>query len=177
MKKISYIIFLLLFVIHVNAQENKPVTDFGKNEIKLNAAYLLAGGFELTYERNLSDFKSVGLAVLVPFEEDTFLDLNYMINPYFRFFFGNKPAQGFFVEGNASLASYSSVYYTFIDENNNMFKEIKDEFGLGLGIAVGGKFVLREQFVVEIYGGLGRYLNDIYYWGYPRLGITLGYRF
>ncbi len=102
-----------------------------------------------------------------------------MVNPHFRVFFGKKPAQGFFVEANTALASLKTDQYKNINNNFGSYAilEKNNEFSFGMGIAVGGKFVLNDSFVLDVYGGLGRFFGNDSMEAYPRLGINLGYRF
>lgn len=46
-----------------------------------------------------------------------------------------------------------------------------------MGIAAGGKFLTKNGFVGEIYGGVGRLFGNSNVEAYPRGGITIGKRF
>jgi hypothetical protein len=136
----------------------------GTNEIKVNAAYLLAGVAEITYEGILGDDSAIGVSVA--FALDNAIDYRFGAIPYYRWYFGDKRAAGFFVEGNAA----------FFSERNF---ESDTEFGAGLGLAVGGKFINSKGWIAELFLGLGRNLvndNDISE-AYPRVGILVGKRF
>jgi hypothetical protein len=68
----------------------------------------------------------------------------------------------------------------FYYDQNNYREEIEKETGFALGIAVGGKFVIKSGFTAEISLGVGRNLfsnnnddNNLV----SRGGISLGYRF
>ena len=165
MKK--YLILLLLFnVFLLNAQEDPKSTIQGNNELKINMAYAIAGFPEITYERILDDGGSVGLSVAFSVEED--IDYNVLAVPFYRLYFGEKRAAGFFIEANVAL-----------------FSEDKDDgstdsaLGFGPGLAVGGKFLTRSGWVAEILGGAGRnFLNENEISGvFPRLGVSIGKRF
>ncbi|PIX09676.1 MAG: DUF3575 domain-containing protein, partial [Flavobacteriaceae bacterium CG_4_8_14_3_um_filter_34_10] len=102
-----------------------------------------------------------------------------------RLFFDNKPAQGFFFEGFGMLNStkeYQYFYYEDIPNGNyTSTEERKNVVDFALGIAIGGKFVLREKIVAEVTGGIGRNLiqsNEYRYTAVvPRFNIAIGYRF
>ena len=51
--------------------------------------------------------------------------------------------------------------------------------GLGLGLAIGGKFLTKNGFIGEIYIGGGRnFINtDKIDGGYPRIGVSIGKRY
>ncbi len=161
-----FILFLALLFspgMYLQAQEDTP--DYpGDNELKINAAYLLAGFAEITYERMLRDDSAIGISA--GFALDNNIDYRFAAIPYYRLYFGKKRAAGFFVEGNAN----------FFSERNF---ESDTEFGAGLGLAIGGKFINAIGWVAELFLGLGRNLvnNDNISEAYPRVGILVGKRF
>ena len=179
LKVISIILVLLISYQFVQAQ-NKNNTDsiqtslIRKNEIKVNAVFLLAGALEVFYERNINESSSAGISVLVPFvQEDIDWNLNYYISPYYRVFFGEKYAAGFFFEGFGMLNS--AERYNFVEDIN------KDVIDFALGIGLGGKWVTKKGLVFELNAGIGRNLfntkehSDSAIIG--KFGFNLGYRF
>jgi len=52
---------------------------------------------EIGYEYILNEESSVGADILFSIEKD--YDFKFALTPYYRFFFGEKRAAGFFVEG------------------------------------------------------------------------------
>lgn len=162
MKKLI-LLFAFLLAITINAQEQQQDETPLVNEVKLNVGYLLLGIPEFSYERVLNEESSVGISLAVSIDNE--IDLNYILTPYYRFFFGKKPAAGFFIEGNAAVFSEQ---YNF-----------KNETAFGLGIAVGGKFLSKRNWIGELHIGLGRTLinEDNTTEAYPRIGISLGKRF
>lgn len=158
----------------------KATKYFGKNEIKINALYFVLGAAELQYERILNDESSVGARTLFIIDDEVFIDKPFYLDGYYRFFFGEKPAAGFFVEG---FANYTSIKGNYPSDNN--FNGYNSDFrtkrnGAGLGIQVGGKFITRNGIIFELNGGVGRFittsspnLNKVF----GRFAITAGYRF
>lgn len=147
----------------------------GKNELKLNGLYLLIGFPEITYERVLNEESALGISIA--FSTEDVFDIDFMAIPYYRVYFGGKPAAGFFVEGNAALYAvdyYETTYYDDYSKRKNI-----NELGAGLGLAVGAKFMTKSGWVFEIFGGAGRNfisadeVGDVY----PRFGLTVGKRF
>lgn len=180
---IKFTCIALLFVAFLGNSQEQEVAQFGKNEIKLNMFYLVIGAAELSYERNLNDASSIGMSVLIPIGEGARDEINFVLTPYYRLFFGNKPAQGFFFEGFGMLNS-TKTYQYFNQVNNGFFtttEERKNVVDFALGFAIGGKFVLREKIVAEVTGGIGRNLlnsNENQYSAVvPRFNIAIGYRF
>jgi hypothetical protein len=184
MKRIITSCLFLSFMSSFSQQNDEPV-EFNKNEIKLNMFYFLLGAVEVSYERNLNEYSSLGMSVLMSTDTDEFWDLNYAITPYYRLFFGRKPAQGFFFEGFGMLNSYKEYeFWSYYNpENGDYFydESTSNVTAFALGVAVGGKFTLHEKFVVELSGGIGRnFLNgsdNRYVTIVPRLSINVGYRF
>lgn len=175
MKKI---IFLLCFTSFLSAysQENET-TVFKKNELKGNALLLISGALEFTYERLLNEESGLGASLFLAYDED--IDTKFTLTPYYRFYFGKKPAAGFFVEGFGMLNNYedeTSYYYDGVYTTAE--GEKTTDFALGFGL--GAKWVTQKGFLFEINGGAGRNLfnsNDTDYEIVGRGGITLGYRF
>lgn len=148
----------------------------GNNELKLNLAYTIGGFPELNYERILKDDMSVGVAVLVALEED--YEYQFAFIPNYRIYFGNKKANGFFIEGNMAIVTTSMDNYYYYDDiaMGNKYQN-RNETNFGLGAAAGAKFLTKNGFVGEIYLGAGRLFGSNGVGGFPRAGITIGKRF
>jgi hypothetical protein len=178
--------FLMLFTVMASLAQNDTIkrNNFGKNKIKINAVFLLLGTFEASYERNLSEQSSIGVSAFIPFDNENFdMDLNYYISPYYRIFFGQKYAGGFFIEGFGMLNSIEREFYSNSQNGNyNYYNEDVTDFALGFGL--GGKWMTTGGFVFEVNGGIGRNLfstNNSEYYDYSpivgKFGFNLGYRF
>jgi hypothetical protein len=160
------------------SQENET-TDLKKNELKGNALMLVAGAFEITYERLLNDESGAGLSLFLSYDEDVYT--KFSLTPYYRFYFGKKAASGFFAEGFGMLNTYQGENYYYNDGITITVKEEKiTDFALGFGL--GGKWVNKKGFVFELNAGIGRNLFNDKSSDYDqeivgRGGITLGYRF
>ena len=187
MKKIA--VFLAVIISFIASAQEKEVPVFKKNEIKGNALFLIVGAIELTYERILDEDSGAGLTLFVAYDEDNF-NMKYNVTPYYRFYFGEKPAAGFFLSGFAMYNQFDDYYYDCdydyggYDENGFYYyyyddkKEISNNFALGLG--VGAKWVIKKGFVLELSGGIGRNLyksNDYAPDFVGNGGVILGYRF
>ncbi|WP_158614720.1 MULTISPECIES: DUF3575 domain-containing protein [unclassified Flavobacterium] len=154
--------------------QEKETTDFKKNEIKLNVAFLVAGGFEGTFERIINEESAFGVSLFIPIIED--IEPNFSVTPYYRYYFGKKPAAGFFAEGFGMLNSYDSYIYN--DNSFNSDIETRTDFALGFGL--GAKWITKKGFLFEINAGVGRNLfnsSDTDFEIVGRGGITFGYRF
>jgi hypothetical protein len=160
--------------------QEKETIDFKKNELKGNALFLVLGAVELTYERIINEDAGLGISLFFVAEDE--FDTNFSLTPYYRAYFGKKPAAGFFVEGFAMLNSYVDHGYTtyYNDNGTTVTNFVADEVGtdFALGFGLGSKWIHRKGFIFEINAGIGRNLlsnNSPEIVG--RGGITLGYRF
>ncbi len=172
MKKTILVIFSLLSIGLVS--QDTLTKSYPRNEIKINVLYLLLGLPELTYERALNQFSSVGVSVFYGAARN--LNVGLGVFPFYRWYFGQKkPVCGFFLEGNGGLYTQDVTNYTSFNWTTR--KEIQGGLGLGLG----GKFEVHKVWTAEILWGLGRNFinsgnmndNEIY----PRIGISIGRRF
>lgn len=164
MKKITTLLALTMSIFLFSQSES--------NEFKINILYTALGAPELSYEKVLSDNSSIGASLAFSVDSKENMDLRFGITPYYRMFFGQKRAAGFFIEANSMVINYiDSITYT----NNSTTYNTKT--GFGLGAAAGAKFLTKNNLIGEVYGGLGRVFGDNSLGAYPRFGITLGKRF
>lgn len=141
---------------------------------------MVLGALEVTYERLLNEESGIGISVLIPVDKNVNSDINYFVTPYYRFYFGNKYASGFFLEGFGMLNSLNDniTYY-----NGDYYIEDKTTYtDFALGIGLGGKWVSKRGLTGEINFGVGRNLfnsenNNTIFDIVGKFGITLGYRF
>lgn len=182
MKKISLLILLLLSNLAIS-QETETVNSIDKkNEIKLNALMLVAGAFEITYERIINEESSFGASIFVPIDAE--IDTNFQATGFYRFYFGKKPAAGFFFEGFGMLNGYkdyeySSSYDSYYGYYTGTSKQ-KNYTDFALGFGLGGKWITKRGLIFELNGGIGRNLfssNDSDVKLVGRGGISVGYRF
>ena len=163
---------LLFFIsLALFAQENNEPA---KNEIKLNAVYLIAGIPEIGYEYFMNEESSLGIDLLFAIDDS---DIRFATTPYYRLYFGKKPNTGFFAEGFGMLnisESYELLYFNNLD----VVEESVNETDFALGVAIGGKFITTKGLTFEFYGGIGRNLfNENSIETVPRFGLTFGKRF
>lgn len=189
MKKITILILICISTISIaqeKQEENYPQDINKKHEIKLNALGLIAFEWlDVSYEYLINEESSFGTGLLIGFNNDSSLDeyRKFSLTPYYRRYFSNKYARGFFVEGFGMLHSYENNYYDYYYDINGNYQpnynndDTKTEFAVG--IAVGGKFISKKGFTTEIYLGIGRNLggDNSSLEAVGRGGISLGYRF
>ena len=177
MKNILIIIVLFVSVFGFAQEKDKVSVLSKKDEIKGNALFLVAGALEVTYERILNEESGTGVSLFIPYDNTTGTKFN--ITSFYRFYFGKKPAAGFYAEGFGMLNSYTQEA-----SNGNLFSFYngpeKDVTDLALGFGIGGKWITKKGFIFEINSGIGRNLfnsKSTDYLVVGRGGVTLGYRF
>lgn len=172
-------IFAIVILVSVSAFSQKThrvmgwkiTKDIPRNEVKLNLPTTIFYSFsEITYERILSAYFSVGGSLGVALEPGRY-PLDFAMIPYVRWFLGGnaknlqKYGAGFFIEGNGAIVSTNRDAY-----------DLQSEVFPGVGLAIGWKYLTRNNWVGELYFGAGPY-PDSDYVGYPRVGISIGKRF
>jgi hypothetical protein len=177
MKKLLILLYLCT-VTYSYCQETSKV-DFPKNEIKGNALFLVLGAVEVTYERLLNEDSGLGVSLFFANKEDS--DTNFILTPYYRAYFGEKPSAGFFVEGFSMINSGNYGSYSVYNSITGIYDEVfprKRFTDFALGFGLGSKWIHRKGFIFEINAGIGRnLLNNSSPEVVGRGGITLGYRF
>ncbi|NNC50814.1 MAG: DUF3575 domain-containing protein [Flaviramulus sp.] len=178
-KSLLLVVSLALSISSFSQETNKDITtNQNFNEIKLNGLYLVLGAIDVTYERTINEESAFGINVFLPFDDDINDEINYYISPYYRFYFGNKYAAGFFVEGFGMLNSTNDYRYSS-NGFDTVFEEEKiTDFALGIGL--GGKWITNRGFIGELNLGFGRNLFNSDRHDYEiiaKVGITVGYRF
>jgi hypothetical protein len=182
MKKIIIVFAFSILCLKGFGQKENETSDFKKNEIKINALYLVLGAFDATYERAINDESSFGTSITFLLDKKAEVNTEFSISPYYRFYFGKKPVAGFFMEGFGlyqNVRRYDTFYYgSFTTER----EEKVQAFALGIGL--GGKWYTKRNVMFEISAGIGRNLSissNIENSDYSRItgkgGITVGYRF
>mgnify|MGYP000569052925 FL=1 len=188
MKKTTLLILLFVSsIIIAQEKEEKYQQDINKkHELKINAFGLLVFEWlDVSYERLIDEESSFGIGALVGLDNNSDLDeyRKFSLTPFYRRYFSNKFARGFFVEGFGMLHSYEDRNYGYYYDNNGNYinssrnYETKTEFAVG--ISVGGKFISKKGFTTEIYLGIGRNLagDDNSIEAVGRGGVSFGYRF
>ncbi|MBL4605112.1 MAG: DUF3575 domain-containing protein [Flavobacteriaceae bacterium] len=183
MKKLLPIL-LFCFSTIAYAQENTLPQDTNKkHELKLNVLGLLTSEWiDVSYEYLVNEESSFGVALQFGLDDENQIADTYRtfsITPYYRRYFSNKYARGFYVEGFGMLHSFKDSYFSFDSPNPGGIEVNEKRTNFALGISVGGKFISKGGFTTDIYLGLGRNLgnNDFDYEVVGRVGISLGYRF
>lgn len=168
------------------SQENEVYDgDIAKNELSINAFNMVAfGALDVAYERIISTHSSwavEGFALVLNRENEDLTEIrNASLSGKYKFFFGNRIASGFYVN---ALGMLSSGNYTYWDDYNYYEEEYRapeektyTDFALGFGI--GGKFVSKQGFFLDLGTGIGRNLfNNNAPTIVGHLNVNLGMRF
>ncbi|NLC48877.1 MAG: DUF3575 domain-containing protein [Bacteroidales bacterium] len=197
MKKLFvFFLFLVLSsIVHLKAQQSLESTP--RHEVKFNLGSAIFAAFpEVSYEYILGQGLSVGGAMGFGFNTDELDEYSFRVTPFARWFFGNsfltmkQPAKGIFLEGSFAVGTRDSYSYNTIVGNSwtesYSEKNREPKFSAGLALALGYKFVSKQNWSAELFLGLGN--SFVYYESeedkynpkiplYPRIGFSIGKRF
>ena len=196
MKKICLLFALFTFSIMAAQDMQQEDTlyrrDTAKNELSLNIFNILVfGAIDGGYERILNDHSSISLEVFskkINKNEGEDFDLS---KAYSKEFSLNTKFKYFFQEQNTAWGFYAAGFAMYSDGINDKDVEVLDQEGktvtreieieyidVAIGVGIGGKFVAKNGFLIDLYFGLGR---NMFNRDSPDLvvvpNINLGYRF
>ncbi|HZJ35273.1 MAG TPA: hypothetical protein VFD29_01465 [Gillisia sp.] len=194
MKNLIPVLFLLLCL---NSFSQEPVTenetiyrrDTAKNELTIGALNLVVfGALDLSYERILTPNSSWAVEAFILALDRNNEDLgdayskDYSLTGKYKYFFGDRSAWGFYVNGLAMISSgeyNNNVYYAYDEYGMPIYRnDVKNYTDFALGFGLGGKFVAKQGFVFDLSAGIGR---NLFSSDSPtivgQLNANLGYRF
>ena len=189
-------VFMFTSLMCLKAQGSLELTH--RNEMKLNLASTLFLTFpELSYEYILTQDFSVGAAIGLDLQsEKTNFDYKYKFTPFARWFFGDNfgdrinPATGLFLEVSSAVGAQEVKIRHLVGGSKKIWEyNYENKFAAGLCLAMGWKYLSKNNWTTELFLGVGR--NFIFYEYekddlydpdpnqvlYPRLGICIGKRF
>lgn len=175
MKKNTLIAALIILAFSAGAQTKKAgAGNEGNHELRFNILWAIFGMPELNYEYYIADNMGIGVSAAIAIEEKDRWEERFHFIPYYRLYFGDKKASGFFIEGNMGVAGLERVAGT--DNFGDPVTAAKGtSFGFGAGIGV--KLLTRNGFLGEIVAGATRVFNNPVQDAIPRIGICIGKRF
>ncbi|MBW1298749.1 hypothetical protein [Aquimarina litoralis] len=191
---ITIITLLTSYISFSQDTTNKFPRDINKNEIGINPINIIAfAALDVSYERVLTSNNSIGVDLFYRFSEDIdndgdivdrdgIFDKKLAITGHYKYFFGSRVARGFYLEGFGMLStgdSDNTVRVLNTDGELTGFRDISEDFtDFALGFGVGGKFVTKNGFFLDIGFGIGRNLfSDKSPEIIVRPNLYLGYRF
>lgn len=177
----------------VTEQEN-PLhhRDIARNEVSLNVFnVLIFGAVDIGYERIISDYSSIAVEVFsntMNKNEGEDFDLSkaytkdFSITSKFKYFLQeNNTAWGFYAEGFLMYSDgFNDKEVEVVGEGGaTRTEEVAVEYSdVAVGVGVGGKFVAKKGFLIDLSFGLGR---NMFNRDSPDLviipNINVGYRF
>ena len=187
MKKIIFVFSFLicLSISSLKAQQSPELMH--RHELKLNLGSSVFISFsEVSYEYILSEDMSVGAAVGFGFDTNNGDDYSFKATPFARWFFSHKerqPATGFFLEANGAMGTQDIYRYSETSTGGYKLGVHDSMFTAGLGLAVGWKYLSKNNWTGELLLGAGRNFiydkdyNDDDISLYSRIGISIGKRF
>jgi hypothetical protein len=170
-----------------NSSEEIYKRDIAKNELSVDALKLVAfGALDVAYERVINPNSSWAVEAFILAIDRKNEDIDEVFNKDFsltgkyKYFFGDRTASGFYVNGLAIVSSgkYDVTTETFVNDNFFYNTEEKDYTDFALGFGLGGKFVGKQGFFLDLSTGIGRNLfseNSTVVIG--QFNVNLGFRF
>lgn len=196
MKRTALLLTFLItsqFAFSQESQQTEALThrDVSRNELSLNVFNILIfGAIDGSYERILNDHSSLGVEVFSKaFNKNKGEDIDlaeaytkdFSVTTKFKYFFReNKSAHGFYAEAFGMYSDGWTEKEVEISTNGSTYLQDVDveysDFALGFG--VGGKFVSKNGFLIDLSFGIGR---NLFNRDSPDLvvlpNINVGYRF
>lgn len=176
------LLLVLFFPFLGYAQQNpqQPLQDdFNRNELRLNALFVLFKGIEVSYERAVNRDVSFGFSsLLVSYDKDLDYSQKRNIVAFGRYYFGKNPVSGFFAE--TFVTFFNRDYYVYREDKKSQYSSsFHNENNFAIGFGIGSKWV-KNDFSFELSLGVGRipregkeqYNNFI-----GRGAVAIGYQF
>jgi len=192
MKKILFPLFALISLISFSQETPEPTQektsttfkrDITKNELSIGAFNLVAfGALDVAYERIMTPNSSWAIEAFVLAIDDEDLgdayEKDFSLTGKYKHFFSDRNAWGFYVNGFAMLSTGNDQIFNYYDsfEGNMYTEESYTDFALGFGL--GGKFVSKQGFFLDLSAGIGRNLfSDVSPTIVGQFNVNLGFRF
>ena len=160
------------------------IQENSENRKSLNAFTLVAFGIvDITYERIISENSTWAIEVFYhPTKDDYLNDAYYKelsLTGKYKHFFSSKYARGFYVHGFGMLSNGEYEDGSYYNESiNEYIYETNDYTDFAIGFGLGGKFVSKGGFLLDLSGGIGRNLfSDKSPTIVGQFMVNLGYRF
>lgn len=173
MKKLITVL-LLTFTITSFAQDMQTSgqeiykREIAKNELSIGALNLVAfGAVDVSYERIITPNTSwaiEGFILALNRRNEDLSDAynkDFSLTGKFKYFFGERTAWGFYVHGLSMISTgeyETQISYTSPDGYSEYRYEMDNYTDLALGFGLGGKFVAKQGFFVDLSTGIGRNL-------------------
>ena len=158
MKRILLLSSLLLaFVVSSQAQESRTERALARpNHVMIDPVFLIAGPIvNFSYERALNEDVGLGLHGLIGMET---MDDQLQFSPFARFYVAGSHGAGFFLEGFVPIVNREETISEYVELYESNIEATKKHTSVGLGVGVGGKWLLKRNIMLEVSGGLARKL-------------------
>lgn len=161
MKRLLLAFSLFFGLLSVLAQETEKQR---KNDILADPVLLIAVPLaNVSYERLINKDMGIGVNAMITLDRSD--DEFRQFSAYYRIYFGKKYASGFFLEGFIPVTTEANYNYGYLYDDINGYyyssATSKNYFTtVGVGFGVGGKWVLKNNLVIEASGGIARRFGD-----------------
>lgn len=166
----------LLFISSISAQSQSQSQtqdetvfkrEIAKNELSIGAFNLVAfGALDVAYERILTPNTSwaiEGFILALNRDNEDISEAyskDFSLTGKYKYFFGDRTAWGFYVNGLAMISSGEyEDWNQDVEMRDGSLSYVKENYtDLALGFGLGGKFVSQQGFFVDLGTGIGRNL-------------------
>lgn len=156
MKKTITIFALALSALAYSQSEN---SDLKSNDLVINPISTVLGAANIEYERIITENSGIGVITSFVIDDYVLDGANgFNISPYYNYYFGKKRANGFYIGGYVSINNGKSDKTEYIyNQNGGYYKYTTEkETNFGFGFKFGGKWVVKNNIVLEVGTGIGR---------------------
>jgi len=165
MKKTLFLTGLLLFVFSLlsQAQSRRERIMGKKNHIMIDPLTLIAApAINMSYERVITEEFGLGVHGLFGVGDTDdygdWIDHVVQVSPFAKVFLAGSHGAGFFMEAFVPITSEKGYFGTYDTESGNYVETARRNTSVGLGVGLGGKWLLKRSLMLEVGGGLGRKL-------------------
>ncbi|MCH8533586.1 MAG: hypothetical protein LAT51_00830 [Flavobacteriaceae bacterium] len=156
--------------------ENSKKEAHKKNDFLYNPVYTYIGAIDLTYERIINEKSGAGVRFTYTFI-DEFIDLKTDLALFYRRYYGNKPAGGFYNEAYLSYNRVENHQQSLM--NGEGMSILERSNNLGIGFALGTKLISKDGILLDLGAGVAYnfYRSDFNNRVIPNLIVNFGFRF
>lgn len=165
MKRILLLTGLLLFVFSLasQAQSRRERVMQKKNHIMIDPITLVAApAINFSYERVITEDFGLGVHGLFGVgntdDYEDWIDHVVQVSPFARVFLAGSHGAGFFMEAFVPITSAKNHYEKYNNQGYYEWGYTDRHTTAGLGVGLGGKWLLKKSLMLEVGGGIGRRL-------------------
>ena len=156
-------LLLLVFSVTSQAQSRRERIMQKRNHIMIDPITLIAApAINFSYERVITEDFGLGVHGLFGVgntdDYEDWIDNIVQISPFARVFLAGSHGAGFFMEAFVPITSEKGYFDAYDSQHGNYTETTRRNTSAGLGVGLGGKWLLKKSLMLEVGGGIGRNL-------------------